>query len=125
MKTHTAQPNPPMDLHTPAYRHLIHTLIALLPSPTDGTPEATPARNHAANTMLESLPDEPKTAPESHVLENETPTGRSANQVAGLRPTRNPDADPADGNEDIDIAGGWPIDAVISSPARSASPRAS
>jgi hypothetical protein len=47
--------NPPIDLPAQAYRHLIHTLIALLPPPIEDTPEATLARNHAAIARIAAL----------------------------------------------------------------------
>ena len=47
--------NPPIDLPAQAYRHLIHTLIALLPPPIEDTPEATLARNHAAIARIAAM----------------------------------------------------------------------
>ena len=46
---------PPIDLPAQAYRHLMHTLIALLPPPIEDTPEATLARNHAAIAKIAAL----------------------------------------------------------------------
>ncbi len=204
METQAPTQNPPVDLEAQAWRHLIQTVIAILPPAPGNTPEATRTRNRAAiariaalapvnaneaelaaqcivaraqaeeivrlirvhaddiklvvklnaqyraifelslaannrlvrdqqqrrkresnhqdadldawtrhiaaQAMLDALPEEPKTDPESQSVGNETPTGRPAS----LHPTWNPDADPAAGNEDIDIAGGWPGDAAIS-----------
>ncbi|HBK05953.1 MAG TPA: hypothetical protein DDZ81_08815 [Acetobacteraceae bacterium] len=55
MDTQSHQPNPPIDLPAQAYRHLIHTLIALLPPPVTDTPEATLVRNHAAIARIAAL----------------------------------------------------------------------
>ena len=44
-----------MDLPAQAYRHLMHTLIALLPPPIEDTPEATLTRNHAAIARIAAL----------------------------------------------------------------------
>ena len=46
---------PPIDLPAQAYRHLMHTLIALLPPPIEDTPEAILARNHAAIARIAAL----------------------------------------------------------------------
>ena len=46
---------PPIDLPAQAYRHLMHTLIALLPPPIEDTPEAILARNHAAIAIIAAL----------------------------------------------------------------------
>ena len=46
---------PPIDLQAQAYRHLMHTLIALLPPPIEDTLEATLARNHAAIARIAAL----------------------------------------------------------------------
>ena len=46
---------PPVDLSAPARRHLMHTLIALLPPPIEDTPEATLARNNAAAARIAAL----------------------------------------------------------------------
>ena len=51
----TQPQNPPIDLPAQAYRHLMHTLIALLPPPIEDTPEATLARNHAAIARIAAL----------------------------------------------------------------------
>ena len=51
METQTA----PLDLPAQACRHLMHTLIALLPPPIEDTPEATLARNHAAIARIAAL----------------------------------------------------------------------
>ena len=48
-------PNPPIDLTAQANRHLVHTLIALLPPPIEDTPEATLTRNHAAIARIAAL----------------------------------------------------------------------
>lgn len=53
MDTHT--PNQPIDLEALAHRHLIQTLLALLPPPADDTPEATLARDRAALASLAAL----------------------------------------------------------------------
>ena len=45
----------PLDLPAQACRHLMHTLIALLPPPIEDTPEATLARNHAAIARVAAL----------------------------------------------------------------------
>ncbi|HBK04305.1 MAG TPA: hypothetical protein DDZ81_00390 [Acetobacteraceae bacterium] len=55
METKPQPSNPPIDLPAQAYRHLIHTLIALLPPPIEDTPEATLARNHAAIARIAAL----------------------------------------------------------------------
>ena len=55
METHDHRPNPLIDLPAQAYRHLIHTLIPLLPPPITDTPEATLARNHAAIARIAAL----------------------------------------------------------------------
>ncbi len=55
METLPQTPNPPIDLPAQAYRHLIHTLIALLPPPIEDTPEATLARNHAAIARIAAM----------------------------------------------------------------------
>lgn len=49
------QARPLIDLPTQAYRHLIHTLSALLPPPIENTPEATLTRNHAAIARIAAL----------------------------------------------------------------------
>ena len=46
---------PPIDLPAQAYRHLMHTLIALLPPPIEDTPEAILTRNHAAIARIAAL----------------------------------------------------------------------
>ena len=51
METQTA----PLDLPAQACRHLMHTLIALLPPPIEDTPEAILARNHAAIARIAAL----------------------------------------------------------------------
>ncbi|HBK08958.1 MAG TPA: hypothetical protein DDZ81_24395 [Acetobacteraceae bacterium] len=55
IQTHPHQSNPPIDLPAQAYRHLIHTLIALLPPPLVDTQEAILARNHAAIARIAAL----------------------------------------------------------------------
>ncbi|HBK07445.1 MAG TPA: hypothetical protein DDZ81_16610 [Acetobacteraceae bacterium] len=55
METQPQSSNLPIDLPAQAYRHLIHTLIALLPPPITDTPEATLARNHAAIARIADL----------------------------------------------------------------------
>lgn len=55
METKPQPSNPPIDLPAQAYRHLIHTLIALLPPPIEDTPEATLTRNHAAIARIAAL----------------------------------------------------------------------
>jgi hypothetical protein len=44
-----------IDLPAQAYRHLVHTLIPLLPPPADDTPEALQTRNHAAIARIAAL----------------------------------------------------------------------
>ena len=51
----TNRPNQPTDLDARAHRHLIQTLIALLPPPAEDTPEAILARNRAALASLAAL----------------------------------------------------------------------
>ena len=53
METQTQ--TPPTDLPAQACRHLMHTLIALLPPPIEDTPEATLTRNHAAIARMAAL----------------------------------------------------------------------
>ena len=55
METQPQPPNPPLDLPARAYRHLVHTLLALLPPPIEDTPEATLIRNHAAIARIAAL----------------------------------------------------------------------
>ncbi|HBK08389.1 MAG TPA: hypothetical protein DDZ81_21490 [Acetobacteraceae bacterium] len=55
METQPQPSNPPIDLPAQAYRHLIHTLIALLPPPIEDTPQATLTRNHAAIARIAAL----------------------------------------------------------------------
>ncbi|HBK08181.1 MAG TPA: hypothetical protein DDZ81_20405 [Acetobacteraceae bacterium] len=55
METRPQPQNPPIDLPARAYRHLMHTLIALLPPPIEDTPEATLTRNHAAIARIAAL----------------------------------------------------------------------
>ncbi|HBK09209.1 MAG TPA: hypothetical protein DDZ81_25680 [Acetobacteraceae bacterium] len=55
METHPHPSNPSIDLPAQAYRHLIHTLLALLPPPLTDTPEALLARNHAAIARIAAL----------------------------------------------------------------------
>ena len=55
METQPQPPNPPLDLPARAYRHLVHTLLALLPPPIEDTPEATLTRNHAAIARIAAL----------------------------------------------------------------------
>ncbi|HBK07717.1 MAG TPA: hypothetical protein DDZ81_18005 [Acetobacteraceae bacterium] len=55
MEAQPQPPNPPIDLPAQAYRHLIHTLVALLPPPIENTPEATLTRNHAAIARVAAL----------------------------------------------------------------------
>ena len=55
MKTQTRPATPPIDLTAQAYRHLMHTLIALLPPPLEDTPEAALTRNHAAIARIAAL----------------------------------------------------------------------
>ncbi len=55
METQPQPPTPPIDLSAQAYRHLMHTLIALLPPPIEDTPEATLTRNHAAIARIAAL----------------------------------------------------------------------
>ena len=45
----------PLDLPAQACRHLMHTLIALLPPPIEDTPEAILTRNHAAIARVAAL----------------------------------------------------------------------
>ncbi len=51
----TQPPTQPIDLPAQAHRHLMHTLIALLPPPIEDTPEAILARNHAAIARIDAL----------------------------------------------------------------------
>lgn len=51
----TQPQTPSIDLPAQAYRHLMHTLIALLPPPIEDTLEATLARNHAAIARIAAL----------------------------------------------------------------------
>ncbi len=51
----TPTPNQPIDLQARAYRHLVQTLLALLPPPADDTPEAILARNRAALASMAAL----------------------------------------------------------------------
>ena len=51
----TNPPNQPIDLDARAHRHLIQTLLALLPPPAEDTPEATLARDRAALASLAAL----------------------------------------------------------------------
>ncbi len=52
----TSSPPPPaIDLSTPLYYQLVHTLTDLLPPPLDDTPEALRARNHAAIAKVAAL----------------------------------------------------------------------
>jgi hypothetical protein len=46
---------PPTDLPAQACRHLMHTIIALLPPPREDTTEATLTRNHAAIARIAAL----------------------------------------------------------------------
>jgi hypothetical protein len=55
METQPQPPIQPIDLSAQAYRHLMHTLIALLPPPIENTPEATLTRNHAAIARIAAL----------------------------------------------------------------------
>ena len=55
METQPQPPNPPMDLPAMAYRHLVHTLLALLPRPIEDTPRAIRTRNHAAIARIAAL----------------------------------------------------------------------
>ena len=55
METQPQPPNPPIDLPAQAYRHLVHTMLALLPPPVEDTPEATLTRNHAAIARIAAL----------------------------------------------------------------------
>ena len=55
METQPQPPSPPLDLPARAYRHLVHTLLALLPPPIEDTPEATLTRNHAAIARIAAL----------------------------------------------------------------------
>ena len=55
METQPQPPNPPLDLPAQAYRHLVHTLLALLPPPIEDTPEATLTRNRAAIARIAAL----------------------------------------------------------------------
>lgn len=55
METQPQPPNPPIDLPAQAYRHLVHTLLALLPPPIDDTPQATLTRNRAAVARIAAL----------------------------------------------------------------------
>ena len=48
-------PHPPIDLSTPLYYLLVHTLTDLLPPPLDDTPEALRASNHAAIAKVGAL----------------------------------------------------------------------
>ena len=50
-----AQPIPPIDLDTRAWRHLTQTLIALLPPPIQDPPEAIETRNHAAIARIAAM----------------------------------------------------------------------
>ena len=50
-----SEPNQPADLDARAHRHLIQTLIALLPPPAENTPEAILARNRDALASLTAL----------------------------------------------------------------------
>jgi hypothetical protein len=49
------QPTPPIDLDAQAWRHLIQTLIALLPPPIQDTQEAVETRNHAAIARIAAM----------------------------------------------------------------------
>jgi hypothetical protein len=51
----SAPPSQPIDLSTPLYYQLVHTLTGLLPPPLDDTPESLRARNHAAIAKLAAL----------------------------------------------------------------------
>ena len=44
-----------MDLPAQAYRHLMHTLITLLPPPVEDTPQARLTRNHAAMARIAAM----------------------------------------------------------------------
>ncbi|HBK07769.1 MAG TPA: hypothetical protein DDZ81_18265 [Acetobacteraceae bacterium] len=55
METQPQPSSPSFDLPARAYRHLIHTLIALLPPPITDTPEARLTRNHAAIARIAAL----------------------------------------------------------------------
>jgi len=48
-------PPPAIDLSTPLYYQLVHTLTDLLPPPLDDTPEALRTRNHAAIAKVAAL----------------------------------------------------------------------
>jgi hypothetical protein len=48
-------PQPALDLATPVYYQLVHTLAKLLPPPLDDTPEALHARIHAAIAKVAAL----------------------------------------------------------------------
>ena len=45
----------PIELQAQAYRHLMHTLIALLPPPIEDIREATVVRNHAVIARIAAL----------------------------------------------------------------------
>ncbi|HBK08152.1 MAG TPA: hypothetical protein DDZ81_20245 [Acetobacteraceae bacterium] len=55
METQLHPSSPPIDLPAQAYRHLVHTLITLLPPPPDSTPESLQTRNHAAIARVAAL----------------------------------------------------------------------
>lgn len=55
METQHHQSHPPIDLPAQAYRHLVHTLVALLPPPVINTPAGIRARNHAAIARIAAL----------------------------------------------------------------------
>jgi hypothetical protein len=44
-----------LNLSSELYHHLVHTLTALLPPPTDDSPQALPTRNQAAIAKVASL----------------------------------------------------------------------
>ncbi len=55
METQPRPSNPPIDLPAQSYRHLVHTLITLLPPPPDSTPESLQTRNQAAIARVAAL----------------------------------------------------------------------
>lgn len=55
METQAHRPNPPINLPAQAWRHIVHTLVALLPPPVEDTPDAILTRNHAAIASITAL----------------------------------------------------------------------
>ncbi len=55
METQTDPPNPPIDLQTESWRHLVHTIFHLLPPPLTNTPEGRQTRNRAAVARIADL----------------------------------------------------------------------